>query len=124
MNTIADLLSAFVTGLLAFLATLVGMVLFVAAIPLVLAFAACFAMGLICAVGYVFQPNPHNLANALGFLGYAAVMFAGGCTLYSLPGVLSRTLARRRLKAERKALARMGGLRLAADAPFIEARRG
>ena len=120
MSTIADILSAFVTGLLAFLATLVGMVLFVAAIPFVLVFAACFAMGLICAVAYVVQPNAHNLANALGFLGYAAVMFAGGYTFHSLPGVLGRTLARRRLKAERKALARVGGLRLATDAPFIE----
>ena len=124
MNTIADLLSAFVTGLLAFLATLVGMVLFVAAIPFVLAFAACFAMGLICAVAYIFQPNAHNLANALGFLGYAAVMFAGGYTFYSLPGVLGRTVARRQLKAEHNVLARMGGLRLASDAPFNESDRG
>lgn len=118
MRTVTDILSLFVTGIASFLGMLLGLVLLVAMIPVALAFAFFLFAGLFCAVGYLFQPTPHNLANALGFLGYAAAIFGVVSVIYGLPGAVRRRKAVQQQREAQQALGRIGGLRLTSDASF------
>ena len=118
MRTVKDILTLFVTGAASVLGIVVGLVLFVAMIPIGLAFAACVAMGLFCGIGFLFQPNAHNLANTLGFLGYAAVIAGVASVLYGLPAVMRRRKVERQQQAAQIAFGQMGELRLASDASF------
>lgn len=118
MRTVTDILTLFLAGVASFVGMLVGLVLLVAMIPVALAFAFCLFAGLFCAVGYLFQPTPHNLANALGFLGYAAAIFGVVSVIYGLPAMVKRRKALRQQHEVRQALGRIGGLRLTSDANF------
>lgn len=118
MRTLTDLLRVFVLGLLGFFGGMLGLVLLVAAIPVVLMYAGFAFMGLVSAIAYVVNPTTHNAINAAGFLGIAAAMFAVGATLYSLPDVLRRRAARQRAQVAQQMLGRISGLRLASDASF------
>lgn len=118
MRTITDILTLFMTGVAGVLGVVVGLVLFVAMIPIALAFAACLFMGLFCGVGYLFQPNTHNLVNALGFFGYAAAIAGVGSVLYGLPAVMRRRKVVRQQHEAQQVLGRIDGLRLASDARF------
>lgn len=118
MRAMTDILALFLTGVAGVLGMVVGFVLFVAAIPIALAFSACLFMGLFCGVGFLFQPNAHNLVNTLGFFGYAAGIAGVAAVLYGLPSVMRRRKVARQQHEAQQTLSRIGGLRLASDANF------
>ena len=82
--------------------------------------AVFFGMGLFCAVGFLFFHTAHNLLTTVMYFGYSAGAFAVLVVLHYIP-MRARDIIEARSK--RRSLDRIGGLWIAADAPFHDDRR-
>ncbi len=120
MRFVWELVAVFVAGLVVFVMMIGGMVAWLVMGVIGLASAVFFGMGLFCAVGFLFFHTAHNLLTTAVYFGYSAIAFAVLVVLHYIPGRARDIIGAR---AERRSLDRIGGLQIAADAPFHVGRR-